>query len=346
LFVRPAGIALGGCGKLTIFGQKLKKSVKVILTIVVVLFIALAALGFYIKKVLPRVGLIPDLKVEVTPGRVERGRYLANSVAVCIVCHSGRDEGLYAAPVKAGTEGAGGGVFSREEGFPGNIYVSNITPNGVGRWTDAELFRAITSGVSKDGHALFPLMNYPAYGQLDQEDIFSIIAYLRVLPAISNDVPATQLDFPVNFIVNTIPSVPALAPAPDSNNASAYGKYLVTMASCMVCHTKENRGTLVAGMEFGGGRAFPGGEGKIVYSANITPDSATGIGNWTRELFVRKFKQYMDSGYVPKPVAAGELNTPMPWLSYARMREKDLAAIYAYLRTVKPISQDVKKVGQ
>jgi mono/diheme cytochrome c family protein len=320
----------------------LKKPVKVILTIVVVVIVAVAALGFYVKKVLPRVGLIPDLKVEITPGRVSRGEYLANAVAVCIVCHSGRDEGLYAAPVKAGTLGQGGGVFSREEGFPGNIYVSNITPYGVGNWTDAELFRAITSGVSKDGHALFPVMNYPAYGQLDKEDIFSIMAYMRGLPAVSNDVAKTQLDFPVNFIVNTIPALPALAPAPDSNNATAYGKYLVTMASCMVCHTKENKGQLVAGMEFGGGRAFPGG----VYSANITPDKETGIGNWTRALFVRKFKQYADSGYVSKPVRAGEKNTPMPWLSYAGMREKDLDAIYAYLRTVKPIRQEVKPIGR
>jgi mono/diheme cytochrome c family protein len=320
----------------------LKKSVKVILTIVVVLVVAVAALGFYVKKVLPRVGLVPDLKVEVTPGRVVRGRYLANSVAVCIVCHSGRDEGLFAAPLKAGTLGEGGGVFSREEGFPGNIYTSNITPHGVGKWTDAELFRAITSGVSKDGHALFPVMNYPAYGQLDQEDIFSIIAYLRVLPAISNDVPATELDFPVSFIVNTIPAKPVLAPAPDSNNAGAYGKYLVTMASCMVCHTRENKGTLVAGMEFAGGRVFPGG----VESANITPDKETGIGSWTRELFIRKFKQYADSSYVPKPVGPGEKNTPMPWLSYAGMSYNDLAAIYAYLRMVKPIHQEVKPIGR
>jgi mono/diheme cytochrome c family protein len=316
----------------------LKKSVKVVLTIVVILIVAVAALGFYVKSVLPRIGLVPDLKVQITPDRVERGQYLANAVAVCIVCHSGREEELYAAPVKAGTEGQGGGLFSRQEGFPGNIYVSNITPHAMGKWTDAELFRAITSGVSKDGHALFPLMNYPAYGQMDQEDIFSIMAYLRELPAISNDVPATQLDFPVSFIVNTIPAVPALAPAPDSNNASAYGKYLVTMASCMVCHTKENKGTLIAGMEFAGGRDFPGG----VQSANITPDKETGIGNWTRELFMRKFKQYADSGYVSRPVGPGQKNTPMPWLSYAGMREKDLAAIFAYLRTVRPIRQVVK----
>jgi mono/diheme cytochrome c family protein len=320
----------------------MKKPVKVVLTIVVVLVVAISALGFYVKKMLPRVGLVPDLKVQITPGRVERGRYLANAVAVCIVCHSLRDETLYAAPLKAGSEGQGGGLFSREEGFPGNIYVSNITPHAIGKWTDAELFRAITSGVSKDGHALFPLMNYPAYGQMDQEDIFSIMAYLRGLPAINNDVPATQLDFPVSFIVNTIPAVPALKTAPDSNNASAYGKYLVTMASCMVCHTRENKGTLIAGMEFGGGREFPGG----VRSANITPDKETGIGNWTRELFMRKFKRYADSGYVPRPVGPGEKNTPMPWLQFAGMRDKDLAAIYAYLRTVKPIRQVVTPIGR
>jgi mono/diheme cytochrome c family protein len=245
--------------------------------------------------------------------------------------------------VEQGTLGRGGELFGPEEGLPGKIYASNLTPYGLGKWTDGELFRAISCGVSRDGHALFPLMNYPAYGQLDQEDIFSIIAYLRSLPSIANDVSPTQLDFPVNFIVNTIPAKAHLASRPDSSNVIAYGKYLVKMASCVDCHTEVDKGKIKAGMEFAGGRDFSVSGRKPLYSANITPDKETGIGNWTKELFIRKFKQYRDSGYILPHVGQGEANTPMPWTAFAGMGESDLAAIYAYLQTLKPIAHMVAR---
>ena len=315
----------------------MKKAGKVILSILGILIVAIAAVGIYVKKALPNVGPAADLTVQITPVRLERGRYLCTNVAACLVCHSTRDTGVYAGPVKQGTLGRGGELFGPEEGLPGKIYASNLTPYGLGKWTDGELFRAITTGVSRDGHALFPLMNYPAYGQLDEEDIFSMIAYVRTLPSITNDVSPTQLDFPVNFIVNTIPAKAHLASLPDSDNAVAYGKYLVTMASCVDCHTEVDKGKFKPGMEFAGGRDFSVSGRKPLYSANITPDKETGIGNWTRELFIHKFQQYRDSGYVPRPVGVGEANTPMPWVAYAGMKESDLAAIYAYLRTVKSI---------
>lgn len=322
----------------------MKKVAKVILFIVAGLVVVVALLGLYVKKALPNVGKPADLKVQLTPARVAHGEYLAKYVAGCMVCHSNRDTNFYGSPVKDNTLGMGGELFGRSEGFPGMIYAANLTPYSLGRWTDGELFRAITTGVSRDGHALFPLMNYPAYGRLDQEDIFSIIAYLRTLSPIANDVRTTQLDFPLNFIVNTIPARAALTARPDSNNAAAYGKYLVKMASCVECHSKVDKGKIIEGTEFGGGRDFGMINGQTVYSANITPDVETGIGSWNRELFIRKFKQYTDSAYKPKPVAAGECNTPMPWLAYAGMREKDLAAIYTYLHGLKPIHNVVKKL--
>jgi hypothetical protein len=103
-----------------------------------------------------------------------------------------------------------------------------------------------------------------------------------------------------------------------------------------------NKGTKIPGTEFGGGREFDFPNGTVVTSSNITFDKATGIGNWDRNMFIRKFKQYVDSGYVPRAIAGGEFNTPMPWLMYAGMTESDLAAIYAYIGTVKPISNQVK----
>jgi len=323
----------------------MKKAAKILLYIVAGIVIVVASLALYVKKALPNVGKPMDLTVQVTPGRVAHGEYLAKSVAGCMICHSGRDTSFYGGPVKDSSWGRGGELFGRDLGFPGMIYAPNLTPYHLGKWTDGELFRAITTGVSRDGHALFPLMNYPAFGQMDQEDILSIIAFLRTLPPVVNDVPKTELDFPLNFIVNTIPAKAMLTARPDSNNAVAYGKYLVKMASCVECHSKADKGKIMEGTEFGGGRDFGMVNGKHVYSMNITSDAETGIGNWSRELFIRKFKQYADSSYKPKLVTAGAFNTPMPWLAYAGMREKDLAAIYAYLHQVKPIHNAVERIA-
>jgi len=320
----------------------MRKSIKIVLIILCILVVAVAALGLYVKKALPNVGAPMDLQVQITPGRVERGRYLANSVAACMVCHSERDLSVFGAPVKEGTLGKGGELFGREEGLPGNIYAANLTPYNLRKWSDGELFRAITTGVSRDGHALFPLMNYPAYGKLDPEDVMSIIAYLRTLPSIANEIPTTKLDFPLNFIVNTMPSKAALAPKPDSNNAISYGRYLVKMASCVECHSQVDKGKVIAGTEFGGGRDFSLG-GKALFSANITPDVETGIGSWDRPLFIRKFKQYVDSGFVRQTVGKGGPGTPMPWFAYGSMDEKDLAAIYVYLKSLAPIKNKVAR---
>ncbi|HEY4336534.1 MAG TPA: c-type cytochrome [Puia sp.] len=319
----------------------MRKSIKIFLTIIVILIVAIAALGLYVKKALPNVGAPMDLQVQITPGRVEHGRYLANSVAACMVCHSQRDLSVFGEPVKAGTLGSGGELFGRDLGFPGNIYAANLTPYKLRKWSDGELFRAITTGVSRDGHALFPLMNYPAFGKLDPEDIMSIIAYLRTLPSITNEVPVRELDFPLSFIVNTIPAKAALAPKPDSNEVLSYGRYLVKMASCVECHSRVDKGKVIAGTEFGGGRDFSLGGGKALFSANITPDVETGIGSWDRQLFIRKFKQYADSGFAVRTLGKGEVGTPMPWFAYGSMREKDLAAIYAYLRSLAPIKNKV-----
>jgi hypothetical protein len=196
-------------------------------------------------------------------------------------------------------------------------------------------------GTSKDGEALFPLMGYPTYGKMDREDIYSIIAYIRTLPQIKNEVPARELDFPLNFLVNTMPAKETLATKPDSNNTVLYGRYLTESARCIECHSKDDKGALVAGTEFGGGREFPFPNGTVTHSANITPDKETGIGNWTKENFLQRFKQYSDTSYHLQQLSKTDFNTPMPWIMYAGMTTKDLSAIYTYLQTVKPIKNKV-----
>lgn len=304
--------------------------------------VLIAGLISYVKFTLPNVGEAEDLKIEATPERVAHGKYLANAVAACMDCHSTRDWSKFAGPLMDGTLGKGGEVFPEEFGFPGTFYSKNITPYGIGSWTDGELFRAITSGVNKDGEALFPVMPHKAYGKCDKEDIYDIIAYLRSLPSIKNDVPKSEAIFPMNVIINTIPTKAEFSTRPDKKNQVAYGKYLFTMASCTECHTKQDKGTPIEGMEMAGGFEFPLPVG-TVRSANITPDKETGIGNWDEAAFVSRFKMYFDSNYVDPQVAPGNFQTVMPWKMYGQMEEEDLKAMFAYLKTIKPIKNQVEK---
>ncbi|HPW86812.1 MAG TPA: cytochrome C, partial [Chitinophagales bacterium] len=98
--------------------------------------IIIAAGLSYLKLGLPNVGAPEDIKITATPEMIARGKYLANHVAVCIDCHSTRDWSRFSGPPLSGTEGKGGDIFSRDFGFPGNFYAKNITPAGIGHWTD------------------------------------------------------------------------------------------------------------------------------------------------------------------------------------------------------------------
>lgn len=320
----------------------MKKLLKALLILGICLISVAAIAAAYVYFFLPNTGKPTELKVDITPERIEKGKYMATSVAVCIDCHSTRDWTLYSGPITPGTYGKGGETFNRNMGFPGSFYSRNITPAALGSWTDGELFRAITTGVSKDGTALFPLMPYQHYGKADKEDIYDIIAYIRSLQPIDNKVAVSKADFPVNILMHLAPEKASFVNKPAESDTVRYGEYLVNMASCVTCHSKENKGEIIKGTEFGGGREFifPSG---TVRSMNITLHS-TGIAYMNQEQFIRRFTVYKDSAYQPVKVQPEkDFNTPMPWTMYAHMKESDLAAIYAFLKTVKPIDNKVEK---
>lgn len=321
----------------------MRKLAKVLIwTVIMAVVIVGAALG-YLKFALPDIAAAPVLKVELTPERIARGEYLANHVTVCIDCHSTRDWSKFSGPPTPGTLGKGGDIFDQKFGFPGVYYAKNITPEGISRYTDGELFRTITTGVSKEGKALFPVMPFHYYGQMDEEDIKSIIAYIRTLKPIANNVPESKSDFPMNFIINTIPHEPSFTKLPPKTDVINYGKYLTNAAACIDCHTKFEKGSLVAGTEYGGGREFPFPDGSIVRSANISSDEETGIGGWDDETFVSLFKAHSDSATLNTQLNPGDFNSIMPWTMYGRMTDEDLKAIFAYLKTVPPIKNEVVK---
>lgn len=306
--------------------------------------LVLVAIGgmVYITKALPNIAAPADMKVEMTPQQIERGAYLANHVSVCMDCHSTRDWSKVSGPLVPGTLGKGGEHFGPEMGFPGDFYARNLTPFHLKDWTDGEIYRAITSGVSKDGHPFFPVMPYGHYGKMATEDVKAIIAYLRTLPPVESQQPASEAEFPMSIILHTIPTGAKPMPLPDANDPR-YGEYLTNAAACMECHTKQEKGK-VTGQPFAGGFEFKFPNGGIVRSANITPDEKTGIGAWDKATFIRTFKQFADSSYVPLPAdPTGEkYQTTMPWTMYGGMSEHDLGAIYDYLHAQPAVVNEVE----
>lgn len=321
----------------------MKKIITVVKYTFLVIIIGIIGLILYVRFVLPKVGNPEDIKIELSQERIERGKYLANRIFVCMDCHSKRDWNKFSAPFIESTLGQGGEEFSQNTGFPGKYFAPNITPFALKDWTDGEILRAISCGVNKSGKALFPIMPYMNYGKSDREDLLSIIAYIRTLKPIDNLVPESKSDFPMNFLINTIPKKAAFTKIPDMNDKVAYGSYLFHAASCNDCHNKLVKGKPVPGMELAGGFEFPLTTGGIVTSANITQDKETGIGNWTEEAFVFRFKAYADSTYKPVIINKGDFNTIMPWLMYCNMKTEELKAIYAFLATIKPVRNEVKK---
>ncbi|MEN9600293.1 MAG: hypothetical protein RL596_2617 [Bacteroidota bacterium] len=320
----------------------MKKFVRILAIVLLIVVIAVGGVAAYLSFALPNVGEPEKLTVALTPERIERGKYLANHVTLCVDCHSTRDWTKFAAPPIPGTLGKGGEIFTRDMGFPGLFYSANITPTHLSTWTDGELFRVITTGVNKKGKAMFPVMPYQSYGKMDREDVYDIIAYIRSLAPIESTVPASKVDFPMNFILNTIPKPASLSKKPAATDTLAYGAYLVNIAACGECHTPFEKGAFDETKRLAGGRTFPLPAG-MLSSSNLTPDS-TGIGAWSKEQFIARFKQYADTSYVPATInLQKDYNTIMPWTMYAGMKESDLSAIYAYLHSLKPITHKVEK---
>jgi len=96
-------------------------------------------------------------------------------------------------------------------------------------------------------------------------------------------------------------------------------------------------------MYMAGGFEFPFPDSTEVRSPNLTPDKATGIGSWTAQQFIERFRFFSDSTFVPYTVKPGQFKTVMPWTFYAGMKEEDLRAIFAYLQSLPAVKNPVVK---
>jgi hypothetical protein len=319
-----------------------KTVAKILGVLIAVLVLGVAGLYVYFFVILPPNLPVPDLDIERTPERVARGEYLATAVFGCMYCHSERDWSLFGGPPKPGTLGKGGERFDEGVEIPGLIIAPNITPHHLGDWSDGEIYRAIVSGLHKDGYAFFPIMPFDVYLHLTTEDAYSIIAYLRTLEPIasSHDEEERWLSPILQVIANT-----RIKPADpweiDADDPVSRGKYLARIAGCRFCHTPvDERMQAYEDKRLGGGMRLIAG-GKPVFTSNISSDLETGIGAWTVEQFIARFKAYEGARI---PVEQVGYQTQHAWSEYAKMSESDLADIFAYLRSYPPVRQEVDPV--
>ena len=271
---------------------------------------------------------------ERTPARLARGKYLVEGPAHCFLCHSENDWSNGGQPI-AGKKG-GGRLWTD---YPSAAWLvsPNISPDpefGAGKWSDDMLARAIREGVGHDGRPLV-FMPWEAFRVLSDEDLASIVVYLRSIPAVRIQRPKMQMPEAVR---QSLKPEPLTAPVsePAFKTAADRGKYLARIGQCEGCHTPNDPKTEqpIPAMMFGGGQRFkstPDSWGDV-HSANITSDPS-GISYYTPELFV----QVIRTG----AVVARKLNPVMPHAYFRNMTDEDLQAIFAYLRTLPPVKHRV-----
>jgi mono/diheme cytochrome c family protein len=285
----------------------------------------------------PEPQLLASLDAEV----MERGRYLAYGPAHCAYCHTKAEAWPL---IDAGEEPPLSGGYSFSLPF-GTFYSANLTPDeatGIGRYTDGQLARVLRHGVRLDGRAALPFMEFQ---NLSDEDIVALISFLRSRQPVRNEVPAHELNAVGKSIFALLirPAGPAATPpatAPAEEATVERGAYLANnVANCAGCHTQRSQmdGSYTAARFSGGMQMVSDEDPTLMFvTPNLTPDSATGhIYGWSEEQFLARFR-------------AGRIiaGSHMPWAPFAKMSDTDLRAIYRYLQSLAPVTNETGPLVQ
>ena len=257
---------------------------------------------------------------------LERGSYLVNAVMACDSCHTPRGKtGLIMEK-----RFSGGSQTWDTPAY--TVKGSNITPDretGIGAWSDSEIKRSLAEGTHRHGRPLAPQMPFAFYRILTPRDLDSVVAYLRSVAPVRNDVPS-----PVYKAAMHADPVPgATQPFTDDalRDPVKRGFYLATIAHCMECHGRRPDGAQDYKNAWGkGGYVFTGPWGSAVVP-NITSHPKSGLGAWTDGEIRRALTHGVsrDGRVFKQPMARQDY--------FSRMTDSDLDAIVAWLRTIPPI---------
>ncbi len=205
----------------------------------------------------------------------------------------------------------------------------NITPDketGIVESSDDDIKRSLTEGVRQSGVPLAPIMPYAFYRIMSPADLNAVVAYLRSVKPIKNEVQTPEYRTAFEAIIP--PGAEKPLPDEDMRVPEKAGFYWATIGHCMECHTPMEKDRLQFDLVGKGGREFKGPWGTSV-SANITQHRDKGIGAWSDPEIKRAITQGISRD-------GRQLKPPMFYAAYARMNDADLSALVAWLRTVPP----------
>jgi mono/diheme cytochrome c family protein len=315
----------------------MKKVLRYLLIIVGVLIILVGGVAAFIAfRGIPKYTAENfSLKVTSTPERVEKGKQL--SAMLCNGCHLNPNTGkLTGRKMDEVTDF--GAVYSRN--------ITNHPEHGIGKMTDGQLAFLLRTGIRPDGRFL-PVM--AKLQKMSDEDLQSIIAFLR-----SDDdwvkADATQnTDSKYSFLTKFLTTMKLIKPMPfyksvaepDTSNTVKWGEYVsLYRVECYTCHSADFTTDDFINPEkskgfFGGGNKFKMPDGSVIYSRNLTMDEETGIGRWTEDEFVKAVK----TGIVPN----GQPALRQPMIPFAYLSDSEVKAVYAYLKTIPKIKNQVER---
>ena len=314
--------------------KKILKITGIALGIIVLLLLS-AIIYIQVSGIPHYENLAPELNVVPDSARIAEGTRIA--LQMCVDCHGSEDGKL-------------GGAYMPDDGTFGKLYSANITNHpefGITDYTDGELAYLFRTGIRKDGQYVPPWM--PKFPHLSDEDMYSIIAFLRsdhpLVQASDNNPPPIKPSFLAKFLSRVafkpLPYPQGPIEAPPVSDKAAFGKYVATAKfDCYACHSASFKTVDILNPEhsegyFGGGNKLYDKDLNLVVSANLTMDPETGLGKWTEEEFIRTLKYGMRPDGNP-------LRYPM--IPYALLTNEEVSAIWAYLKTIPVIHNPNDKV--
>ena len=297
--------------------KKVLKWIGIVLGSLVVLLVVAGAVLYILGSA--RLNKTYDIQPETIAiptdeAAIARGRHLDEALTFCGGCHG---------------EDLGGDVFE-DEPMIATFYAPNLTSGhgGVGvTYSDADYLRAIRHGVDPQGRGLL-IMHSNVYQNLSEQDLGAMIAYLKSVPAVDNETPGPKIE-PLGKIMvalgafdsEALPLIPAelidhSAPymeMPAQGTTTEYGRYLVSITLCHMCH----------GPDLTGGPPLDPG---MPAGPNLT--SSGELVGWSEADFI----QAMRTGVNPN---GHKLNPEfMPWDKYANMTDEELKSLWAYLQSL------------
>jgi mono/diheme cytochrome c family protein len=246
--------------------------------------------------------------VEANAETLARGEHIVRFVSGCADCHGSN---------------LAGQVFLDDPSFA-TLYAPNLTTGkgGAGSvYSDADWERALRKGINHEGRALAPMMPAEATQHYSDEDLGSIVAYIKSLPPVDNVVPKPKYAPLAKILMGAgvfplapdlVAKVKRLEPTPDIAVTKEYGHYLANIAGCTTCH-----GANLTGAEH---PAHPG-----LQTPNLSSGNAA---IWSED----EFRRTLRTGRTPE---GRDLSLElMPWAMYAGMTDDELEAMWLWLESL------------